>query len=153
MLHDLLRIKKIREKSAHEEVKRLQYKVEQAVITLQKKEKALEDHISWRKKEEQRLYDEVMETQVKERELDHIKQRVVQMRGKDSELQEDIQNAKNHLDECKEHLEQAKQVHRDAMQTVEKFEEFTKVLDEEAAKEAARIEELELEEFTPRNRF
>lgn len=153
MLHDLLRIKKIREKSAHEEVKRCQYKVEQAVIDVQKKEKALEDYLVWRKAEEKRLYDEIMETQVKERELDLLKQRIILMRAKDSELQEAIQTANSHLTECKEQLEQAKQKHRNAMQTVEKFEEFTKVIDEEAAKEAARIEELEMEEFTPRNRF
>ncbi|MCY4330067.1 MAG: YscO family type III secretion system apparatus protein [Endozoicomonadaceae bacterium] len=153
MLHDLLRIKKIREKSAHEAVKRCRYKVEQAVIDLQKKEKALEDYLQWRKAEEKRLYDEIMNTQVKERELDLLKRRVVIMREKDSVLEDDINKAKEHLTQCKKELEEAEQLYRKAMQTVEKFETFIEVLDEEAAQEAARAEEAELEEFTPRNRF
>jgi len=153
MLHDLLRIKKIREKSAHEEVKKCRYRVEQAVLDVQKKEKALEEHLSWRKAEEQRLYDDIMETQVKERELDLLKQRVVLMREKDSVLQDEIKTAEDALAQCKEQLSEAETIHQEAMQTVEKFEEFTKALDEEAAKEATRKEELELEEFTPRNRY
>ena len=123
------------------------------MIELEKREKALEDHLNWRKAEEQRLYDEIMETQVKERELDLIKQRVALMREKDAEFKEEIKKAKEALAARKEELKEAQQAHRDAMQMVEKFEEFTKVLDEEAAKEAARVEELEMEEFTPRNRY
>lgn len=153
MLHDLLRIKKIREKSAHEIVKRCRYKVEQAVIELQKKEKALEKHLQWRKAEEKRLYDEIMNTQIKEKELDLLKQRIVLMREKDSVLQEEIKIANNNLTEYKTALEEAEKTYKKAMQTVEKFKVFISVLDEEEAKKAARAEEAELEEFTPRNRF
>ena len=153
MLHDLLHIKKIRERAAQEEVKKCRYRVEQAVHELEKKEKDLEAHLIWRKNKEQQLYDDIMKTQVKERELDLIKQRVVLMREKDSVFQEAIQKAQEHLKACKTQLEEARQAHRKSMQKVEKFEEFTRVLDEEAAKEAARLEELELEEFTPRNRY
>ena len=152
MLHDLLKIKKIREDKAREEVKKCRYRVEVAAKELQQKEQNLEDHIAWRKAEESRLYDEIMDTKVKERELDLLKQRVVLMREKDVVLQEKIQEASKKLESEKEALTQAEKALVTAVQTVEKFEEFTKVLDEEAAREAARAEELELEEFSPRNR-
>ena len=147
MLHDLLRIKKIREKSAQDEVKKCQYKVEQSVIELEKCKKALQDHITWREQEETQLYDNIMNTRVKERDLDLLKQRIILMRDKDSVLEEEIQNAQKVLDEHKAALSEAENRLIKATQAVKKFEEFTRVLDEEAAREAERIEELEMEDF------
>ena len=148
MLHDLLKIKRIRENTAREAVKLAKYKVEQGVKEVQAKKKKLADYIEWRQKEENNLYEEIMESFIKERELDLLKQKVVLMREKDSVLEDEITAAEKRLEENKKALSEAKAVLKKAMQTVQKFEEFTRIIDEEAAKEAERIEELEMEEFT-----
>ena len=153
MLHDLLRIKRIREKSAEEEVRKCKYRVELAVQDLENKKKELEDYKVWRHKEEQRLYDNIMNTSVKQFDLDILKQKVAKLREKDLVLEEAIKDAEKHLEETRQQLEQARKQHVLATQAVQKFEEFTDALDQEEAKEKARLEELELEEFTPRNRF
>ncbi|MBE8215688.1 MAG: YscO family type III secretion system apparatus protein [Endozoicomonadaceae bacterium] len=152
MLHDLLHIKKIRERSARHEVQTCQYRVEQAHITVQEKEKALEDHVHFRTQEEKKLYDNIMNTSVTERALNLIKQRIIVMRNKDMEFEEAIQNAKNELDACKEALKTAKELHQKSIQMVEKFKEFTRIIDEKEAQEILRKEELELEEFSVKNR-
>ncbi len=153
MLHDLLRIKRIREKSAEEEVRKCKYRVEIATQELEKKKQELEDYKIWRHKEEQRLYDNIMNTSIKQFDLDILKQKVAKLRERDLILEDAIKDAEKHLEETKQQLEEARQQHVLATQAVQKFEEFTDVLDQEEAKEKARLEELELEEFTPRNRF
>ena len=153
MLHDLLRIKRIREKSAEEEVRKCKYRVELAVQDVETKKKNLEEYKVWRYQEEQRLYDNIMNTSVKQFDLDILKQKVAKLREKDLVLEDAIKEAEKHLEETRQELEEARQKHVLATQAVQKFEEFTDVLDQEEAKEKARLEELELEEFTPRNRF
>ncbi len=153
MLHDLLRIKKIREKAAQDEVKKCEYRVEQAIIQVKEKEEALEAHIIFRTEEEKRLYDEIMNTHVTERALDLVKRKVMLMREKDLEFQEAIKQAKNELEKQQAALEESKILYSKAMQMVEKFKEFTRIIDKEADKEAQRKEELELEEFSVKNRL
>ena len=152
MLNDLLRIKRIREKSAEDEVRKCRYRVEVAAQEIEKKKQELTDYIEWRCQEEQRLYDNIMNTQIKQFDLDILKQKVAKLRDQDLVLKEAVTNAEKHLEECKQQLEDARQAHAKATQAVQKFEEFTEVLNQEEAKEKARLEELELEEFTPRNR-
>ncbi len=152
MLNDLLRIKKIRERSADEEVRKCRYRVQLAEQDLEKKQQELISYKAWRIEEEQRRYDEIINTNVKQFDLDILKQTVAQMREKDLILQEAITKAEEHLEETKQQLLQAQQQYRLASQAVQKFEEFIDVIHQEELKEKARIEELELEEFTPRHR-
>lgn len=150
MLHDLLKIKVIREKSAHDDVRKCNRLVEESLQKQQQREKELDDYIKWRRQEEEDLYEEILNTEVKQHDLDFLKQKVAVMREKDSELEQAVESAKSHVLEAKQKLEEAKITHQRAMQAVEKFQEFTAVLDEEAAKEAERLEDLEMEEFTVR---
>ncbi|WP_422134747.1 type III secretion system stalk subunit SctO [Endozoicomonas sp. ALD040] len=150
MLHELLKVKQIREKSAQDQVRKCEYRLEQAQLEVKNKEQELEEYIDWRCKEEQRLYDNIINTEVKQNELDQLKANVARMREKDVLLEQAINEARQDVEKAKEQLEQAREDHMKAMQAVEKFEEFTKVQDEEAAKEAARLEDLEMEEFTVR---
>ncbi len=153
MLNDLLRIKRIREKSAEDEVRKCRYRVEVATKELEDKKQELTQYKEWRIQEEQRLYDEIMNTQVKQFDLDILKQTIAKLREKDLILQDAITKAEEHLEETKQQLEEARDKHRLATQAVQKFEEFTDVLNQEEAKEKARQEDLELEEFTVRKRF
>ncbi|MDB2384691.1 type III secretion protein [Endozoicomonas sp.] len=150
MLHELLKVKEIREKSAHDEVVKRRRLLEEAQQEQKDKEQALEDYIDWRCKEEQTLYDNILNTDVRQHDLDFLKQKVAAMREKDAELEQAVEVAKNHVLEAEEALKEAKEAHYKAMQAVEKFESFTKALDEEAAKEAERLEDIEMEEFSVR---
>ncbi len=152
MLHQLLKIKEIRENSALREVRKSEYRLEQAHEDVEKKTQEFEEYVEWRCKEEQRLYDNIINMEVKQSDLDKLKIKVAALREKDVELQQAISIAEKEVEDAREQLEEAREKHRQAMQAVEKFTEFTKVIDEEEAKEAARLEDLEMEEFTVRPR-
>lgn len=152
MLHDLLKIKRIREKSAQDAVRKVRYRLEQATIEVDKKKEELRTYIDWRKQEERSLYDNIINAQVHQHDLDFLKQRIARMREHDLVLEEAIRKAESFVEEVREELRQAEDALRLAMQAVKKFEEFTQVLDEEEAKEKEYKEEQELEEFNPKNR-
>ena len=166
MLHDLLKVKNIREESAEREVKRCQHElelaqqeVEQRKQEVLKRQQALEEYIVWRSQEEQRLYDNIMNTSIQQHDLDRLKQKVAVLREKDATLEQDIVDAEQRVAEAQQQvvqaeqvLETARQAHFKAKMAVEKFEEFCKVQDEEAEKEAKRLEDLEMEEFTVKSK-
>ncbi len=150
MLHDLLKVKEIREKSANDEVLRRKRLLAEARQTKKEKEQALVDYIEWRCKEEQALYDNILNTDVRQNDLDMLKQKVALLREKDATLEQAIEAAKNDVAAAEKALKAAQEAHHKAQLAVEKFEEFTRVLDEEAAREAQRLEEIEMEEFSVR---
>ena len=153
MLHELLRIKQIREHAAHEQVRKVQEQLQQARQEAEDKEQELRDYLDWRGKEEQRLYDNIINTQVKQNDLDTLKHKIAMLREKDVLLEQDLEEAKQKIREVEEALDKAREEHMKALQGVEKFEEFNRVHDAEAKKEAERLEDIEMEEFTVRPRF
>ncbi|MCK5895080.1 MAG: YscO family type III secretion system apparatus protein [Endozoicomonadaceae bacterium] len=152
MLHDLLRIKRIREKSAQDEVTKARYRLEQAIIEVDNKTEELSTYKEWRSQEEKTLYDNIINAHVHQHDLDFLKMRIAKMREHDLVLEEAIRTAESRVKEVETELEEAQKNFQLAMQAVMKFEEFTKVLDEEEAKRKNFLEEQELEEFIPRNR-
>ncbi|AMO57372.1 hypothetical protein GZ77_15675 [Endozoicomonas montiporae] len=152
MLHELLKVKEIREKSAHDEVQKRKYRLEEAHRAVEQAKEEFIEYVEWRGKEEQRLYDNIMNMEVKQNDLDQLKQTVGLLREKDVLLEQAIAEAKKKVVDAEQALEEAREEHVKAIQAVQKFEEFTSVLDEEAAKEAVRLEDLEMEEFTVRPR-
>lgn len=153
MLHELLKIKNIREQTAETEVRKTKNRVEAAKAEVREKQKEFDEYVDWRCKEEQRLYDNIINMEVRQNDLDHLKQKVAMLREKDITLQQAITEAEQKVKQEEEALEQAREVHAKAMQAVQKFEEFTRVQDAEEKKEAERQEDLEMEEFTVRPRF
>ncbi|USE34674.1 YscO family type III secretion system apparatus protein [Endozoicomonas sp. SCSIO W0465] len=166
MLHDLLKVKNIREQSAEREVKRCQHELDLAHQEVERRkqevvqrQQELEEYIVWRSQEEQRLYDNIMNTSIQQHDLDRLKQKVAMLREKDASLEQAIADAEHRVVEAQQQvteaeqvLEAAKQAHYKAKLAVEKFEEFCKVQDEEAEKEAKRLEDLEMEEFTVKSK-
>ncbi|WP_461536769.1 type III secretion system stalk subunit SctO [Spongorhabdus nitratireducens] len=148
MLHDLLKIKRIREKSAQDEVRKCRHHLDAARAEVLKREQELEEYKIWRYKEEQRLYDNIINTEVKQNDLSGLKAKVANLRAKDFQLEQAIDDAKGQVVKAEQTLAAAEEAYRKAMQATKKFEEFTRVLDEEKRKEQERLEELELEEFT-----
>ncbi|WP_299732809.1 YscO family type III secretion system apparatus protein [uncultured Endozoicomonas sp.] len=152
MLKELLKVKKIREESAEREVRRCEDTLEQRKKEVADRKRELAEYIDWRCKEEQQLYDNIMNTSVVQNDLDKLKQKVAIMREKDVAMEEAISEAEKQVVSAEEALESAKEKHVQAKLAVEKFEEFCKVQDEEAAKEALRLEDLEMEEFTGKSK-
>ncbi|MDP0588598.1 MAG: YscO family type III secretion system apparatus protein [Candidatus Endonucleobacter bathymodioli] len=150
MLHELLKIKKVRETSAHDALRKQQRLLEEALQMQKDKEQELADYIEWRCKEEQLLYDNILNTDVRQHDLDFLKKKVAVLREEDVALEQAVEEAKSHVVDVERELELAEEHYRKARQAVEKFEEFTKVLDEEAAKDVQRLEDLEMEEFIVR---
>ncbi len=162
MLKELLKVKNIREQAAEREVKLCEQELElrrqevaQRKQEVEQRKQDLEDYILWRSQEEQRLYDNIMNTSIQQHDLDRLKQKVAILREKDasmeqaiSEAEQRVVEAEQQVTEAEQQLEMAKQAHYKAKLAVEKFEEFCKVQDEEAEKEAKRLEDLEMEEFT-----
>ncbi len=153
MLHDLLKIKHIREQSAEREVRKCQSQLEKAQQEVKNRQTAFEEYVEWRVQEEKRLYDNIINAEIHQNDLDKLKQEVAILREKDVTLEQAIAEAEKEVEVAKLALLEAQQQHAKAMQAVEKFEEFTKIQDEEAKKEAERLEDLEMEEFTVRPRF
>ena len=153
MLHELLKIKNIREQSAETEVCKCKNRVEAAKEEVKKKQQEFEEYVDWRGKEEQRLYDNIINAEIRQNDLDNLKQKIALLREKDVTLEQAVAEARKKVEQEEQALEQAREEHAKAMQAVQKFEEFTKVQDAEAKKEAERIEDLEMEEFTVRPRF
>ena len=152
MLKELLRVKKIREESAEREVLRCEDVLRQRKKDVEDRKRELAEYIDWRCKEEQRLYDNIMNTSVLQNDLDKLKQKVAIMREKDVKLEEAISEAEKQVVVAEEALEAAKEHHLQTKIAVEKFTEFCKVQDEEAEKEALRLEDLEMEEFTGKSK-
>ena len=153
MLHELLKIKNIREQSAETEVRKCKSRVEAAKEEVKKKQQEFEEYVEWRGKEEQRLYDNIINMEVRQNDLDNLKKKIALLREKDVTLEQAVNEAKKKVEEEEQALEKAREVHAKAMQAVQKFEEFTRVQDAEAKKEAERLEDLEMEEFTVRPKF
>ena len=153
MLHELLKIKKIREQSAETEVRKCQNQLDVAKQEERDKQKAFEEYVQWRIQEEKRLYDNIINTEVHQNDLDKLKLKVAQLREKDVTLEQALVQAGQQVQEAEQALAEAKEAYNLAMQAVQKFEEFTRIQDEEAKKEAERLEDLEMEEFTVRPRY
>ena len=153
MLHELLKIKNIREQAAETEVRKCKNRVEAAKEEVKKKQQEVEEYVEWRGKEEQRLYDNIINAEVRQNDLDNLKKKIALLREKDVILEQAVAEAKKNVEKEEQALEKAREEHTKAMQAVQKFEEFTKVQDAEAKKEAERVEDLEMEEFTVRPKF
>ena len=153
MLREILRIKKIREQSSFTELKKCEYRLEQAVIDLEKKKNSLVEYIEWRSKEEITLYDNILNTQVKQNSIDILKHNIAKLREHDLELQEYINNAESHLNSCKDALQQAKQKHAKAQKDVEKFEVFSQEIEKEEERKREMLNELEMEEFSNKKKY
>lgn len=150
MLHELLKIKNIREQTAETEVRKCKNRVDAAKQEVRDKQKEFDEYVEWRGQEEKRLYDNIMNMEIHQNDLDHLKQKIALLREKDITLELAVAEAEKQVAVEEQALVEAREHHAKAMQAVQKFEEFTKVQDKEAKKEAERLEDLEMEEFTVR---
>ena len=135
MLHDLLKVKNIREESAEREVRRCQHELELAQQELrrrkqevERRKQELQDYVLWRSQEEQRLYDNIMNTSVQQHDLDRLKQKVALMRDKDVALEQAITEAQQLVIVAQQQVAQAEQILESARQAHYKAKQAVKSL-------------------------
>ena len=148
LLDELLRVKRIREDEAIKIMKEKQLQLEQSRKFLATKVAAHDDYAIWRKKEEKRLYEEILHKAVHAYSLNTMRDQIMSFKDKQQQLQEEIEKAQTALTEATEHLATARQARMDAYKTVKKYEEYRDIVRTAEQQEAQRSEELEAEEFS-----
>lgn len=146
-LQEILRVRVLRERGARNELLKATNFVKECEEKLKKAEKKLEEYIEWRKKEEDRLYAEIMLKKVKREQITDLKQEIANLRDKENTLKDDIKKAEEAVEKAKEKLKQAKAVHIRSLVDLEKINQHKETWMEDFNKEEERKAESEFEEF------
>jgi type III secretion protein O len=147
---ELLRIKSFREAEAAKEVGRRRTALDLAAAQRDKADKALDEYRRWSAERERQLYQAIIDQLVQLRDLDRLKGQVLDMREKERLMVEQLAEARKAVEAARAALEQARLGHMAAFKGRQKFTELSGVLIEELRREAARREDVEMEEFTGR---
>lgn len=148
MLEDILRIKVLRENTAAAEVKRAQYRLDQAVQAVEDRRREKQEYQQWRIREEERLFGELLNRPVAVQEIDDYKLEVANLRGRDNVYEDAIHKAQKEVSDAQEGVVKAVKVHRQAIAAREKFAEQVAEWRKEVQRLRDYQEDLEMEEFT-----
>ena len=110
--------------------------------------KALEDHLVWRKEEEDRRYREIMGKEMPRREMDEFKAGVAALREKDTILLEAVEEARKAEEEAVRNKDEAAESLKRRRKDKEKIGVHREIWQAGADMEAERQEDMEMEEFT-----
>ena len=150
ILDELLRVKRIREDEAIKIMKEKQLQLEQCQKLLETKHSEHDEYVVWRKEEEKRLYQEVLNQDVHAYNLNIMRDQITSFKDKQQQLKEEIEKAEAAVTEATKDLAEARQARMEAYKTVQKYEEYKDIIQTVENKEAERREELEAEEFSIR---
>lgn len=143
---DIVKIKKIREESAFNEMKRREQILEQAIKKLEEKEKELLDYKEWRIKEENRLYNNILKKKVYVKDIDSLKLEIIHNKIKEEDYVKARDDAQQEKENAYDAYMDAKKGYSQAVVNTEKTGEILTIVTEEEAFEADRAEEGEMEE-------
>jgi type III secretion protein O len=146
VLGDLLRIKKFRQDKAEMEVSHARDAVDKATCALDEACSSLEALRLSSDERERALYADLCSRAVRLADLDEVKFQVDRMREAIEAQQESVQQALEAREAAVERLAQARTDYREATRKREKFTELETVFGLERMSEAARAEDLEMEE-------
>ena len=147
LLDELLHVKRLREDEAIKAMKEKQLQLEQCQKILDVKITKHDDYAIWRKKEEKRLYQEVLDKEVHAYNLNVMRNQITFFKERQQQLKEEIKKAQTAVNEATEHLAEARQARMEAYKTVKKYEEYRDIMQSIENQEVERREELEAEEF------
>ncbi|PTY05033.1 hypothetical protein DB346_02425 [Verrucomicrobia bacterium LW23] len=150
-LQDLLRLRKLREADAGNAVTRARKAVAAAEEALAAQKKALEDYRAHRIREEDRLYNSVINKQVQLLDLDEVKQAIAWLRERELLEIKKVTEAELAVTQAKEALAKAQAHYQQAVRDSQKIEEHKAMALAEWQQEQELIADRELEEFTPRD--
>jgi len=112
------------------------------------RQKALEDYLVWREKEEDRRYREILGKELSHLELDAFKAGVAALREKDHVLMEAVDEARKAEEDAAKSRDKAAETLKQCRKDKEKIGEHRKIWQAGEARETERREDLEMEEFT-----
>ncbi|MFH0787909.1 MAG: YscO family type III secretion system apparatus protein [Pseudomonadota bacterium] len=135
-LGDLHKVKKIREDLAVNTVVIKRRCLEEAEKILKKKEQDLLSYKAWRQQAEETLYQEIINTPVRLKNLDELQIKVKMMRDEELSLEKKLIEAANQGQKANEDLLGAREVYRNARKEKEKIEEHRKAWLKEKVREA-----------------
>ena len=147
MLDDLLTIKRRREDDAIAALHEAGRVLEQRRAECEAKRQEFERYKVWRKEEAERLFDKVKQQEVPRSALERYRQDVALLQQREYQMQEELAAAEREVKAAEANLDQAKAKRTEAHKEVVKFEEYQKQLLDEAAAEANRKEEAEIEDI------
>ena len=152
-LKDLLRVRHLREQMASDNVVKAKVKVLDAQKEVEKAEKELKEYIEWEKKEEERLFKQVIKKKVKRMNITELRQEVARIRNKIADYEKAVEDAKEALRKREEELVAARAYHFEMLKNVEKLEDHKSNWVKEESKEQERLADIELEEVAKAKQY
>lgn len=150
-LEALLNVRHYREGNAKQAVNKAREALSQAQIELENAIKARDDYRIWRIEEQDRRYDAIIGKECTLEDLENLKQDVAQLTLKEIEYEEECVKAEQRKKEREKELEEAKILLAEAKKETMKILAHKDIWKEEVKKEEARKEDLEMEEFKPKD--
>lgn len=150
VLHDLLRVRKVREDNAMNEMIDAHRQADEAAARLEQRKRELHDYVQQRIAKEERMYQDVLGRSVHNRNLDDIRVQVKIMREDELPYHQRILEAAKLLEDARRELDQKREAYRMAMRSRDKLGEHRSIWTKQVQEEEERGEDKELEDFRVR---
>ena len=151
-LEALLSVRHYREEGAKRAVRRAETAVREADALVETKMAELEEYRLWRKQEEDRRFDAIMEKPMSIGQIEDFKAGLALLADRETRKEEDVAKARKEAEKARQTLEKARADAKTAQKNAAKIAAHKDIWSVEAKKEAERLEDLELEEFRPISR-
>lgn len=148
----LLTVREYREESAKRRVRSAEAAAREAEKEIEQKKRELEEYRIWRKQEEDRRYESIMNVPMSLEKLDMFKAGLARLAEEENFREQAVVAAEKEAQQRRAELENAKTAAKIAARNTSKIEAHQNIWKEEAKKEEERREDLELEEFRPISR-
>jgi type III secretion protein O len=148
-LAGLLRIRDFRLDAAQQAQRAAEAEVQRAIAEREEKARELERYKTWRAEEIERRYAGILMHEMTMEDLDKFKAGLAQLAEGEIAREGAILEADKHIEEARLALEAARRAYVHANQEREKILYHRGEWQKTEAKEAARAEDLEMEEFKP----
>ncbi len=151
-LESLLTVRHYREEGAKRRVRTAENALRESEQAVDKAKEELERYRVWRREEEDRRYDAIMNVPMSLDRLDGFKAGLARLAAGETDRENAVLQARKNVETCRKELDSAKNAASTARKNTSKIQAHKDIWKEEAKKEAERQEDLELEEFRPISR-
>ncbi len=151
-LESLLSVRHYREEGAKRQVRVAENAMREAEAAVEQRKKELEEFRLWRKEEEERRYQAIMNRPMTIGQLDDFKTGLAMLAAQEAEKEKAVVLAEKDVQLRRTELTKAQEAVKLARKNTSKIQAHKDIWQEEAKKEAEHKEDLELEEFRPLSR-
>jgi len=146
-LEDLLRVRQFREDTAADLVVKRRAQVANAEQELASRHRELTEFSEWRVRQEESLYDKVINQQVVRKDLDELHAALEELKLEEQARQQKIVDAERTLEAARKALLDSQGAYRTVVKAREKLDEHKALWLQDALKEAEDFQDKELEDF------